>query len=96
MQLLMFCIKCGFPIGGGRCMCPVRQSVPNMPNIPPPPTKRQPTELQHAQWWWCAWRRKDEKHLTYDERYTKICCRRNEAAERLDTAIRAQAQKGEQ
>ena len=66
------------------CDSPYRKRVvPNMPNIPPPPPKRQPNDLQHAQHWFCGW-----------TRAVFVGPRLIRATGRLYAAIRAQAQKG--
>ena len=68
---------------------PVPVMVPDMPNIPPPPPKLEPTELERAQWWWCGWIRASarSKRPTEDRGIRRI--------ERLYDAIRAQARKGQ-
>jgi hypothetical protein len=88
MPRLIICKKCNFPIAGGLCLCTVGRRTPDMPNIPPPPPKRQPTELQRAQWWFCGW-----LSAGICDKSTKAV---TDATLRLEEAIRAQAQKGEQ
>ena len=101
MPRLIICKKCNYPIAGGLCLCTVGRRTPDMPNIPPPPPKRtQGTcgtcgncgekciKAGLRDWPRCrSWiKRATELEQAHDE------FRR--AYERLDKAIRAQAQKG--